>query len=68
MGWLIRLDEMPDENAMRIACRALVRRHVGLRAVPYRIAGDEAAANMCPTLLFKEKSKLFKALKSGFEA
>eukprot|EP00913_Durusdinium_trenchii_P013924 g13073.t1 len=31
VGWLISLHEIPDETSMRIACRALVRRHVGLR-------------------------------------
>ena len=47
VGWLIRLDEIPQEHAMRIACRALVRHHVGLRAVPCRSLGDEATANLC---------------------
>ncbi|CAJ1450936.1 unnamed protein product [Effrenium voratum] len=32
---------------MRVACRALVQRHVGLRAVPYRSAGDEGTASLC---------------------
>lgn len=47
VGWLISLHEIPDETSMRIACRALVRRHVGLRAVPYRTAGDEVTASLC---------------------
>lgn len=47
VGWTIKLDEVPEERAMRIACRALVRRHESLRAVPYRSAGDEAVADMC---------------------
>eukprot|EP00931_Biecheleriopsis_adriatica_P043691 TRINITY_DN24967_c0_g1_i1.p1 TRINITY_DN24967_c0_g1~~TRINITY_DN24967_c0_g1_i1.p1 ORF type:complete len:1534 (-),score=299.63 TRINITY_DN24967_c0_g1_i1:38-4639(-) len=46
VGWLIKLDEVPDEAAMRIACRALVRRHTALRATPYA-AGDEAVASVC---------------------
>ncbi|CAE8635215.1 unnamed protein product [Polarella glacialis] len=47
VGWLIRLDEVPEEAAMRTACRALVRRHPALRAVPYSCPGDEAAAVLC---------------------
>ncbi|CAK0903574.1 unnamed protein product, partial [Prorocentrum cordatum] len=47
VGWLILLDEVPDEAAMRVACRALVRRHAGLRALPYATAGDVSAAALC---------------------
>ncbi|CAE7337962.1 srfAC [Symbiodinium sp. KB8] len=47
VGWLIQLDDIPDQKAMRVACRALVQRHVSLRAAPYRLAGDEVTASMC---------------------
>jgi len=47
VGWLIRLDAVPEERAMRAACWALVRRHAGLRACPYKTSGDEAVATMC---------------------
>ncbi|CAE7816528.1 tycC [Symbiodinium sp. CCMP2592] len=47
VGWLIQLDDIPDQKAMRVACRALVQRHVSLRAAPYRLAGDEITASMC---------------------
>jgi len=47
VGWLIRLDEVPEEAAMRAACRALVRRHPGLRANPFQTPGDEAVATLC---------------------
>lgn len=46
VGWLIRLNEVPNETSMRIACRALVKRHSALRAVPYRSLGDEASASL----------------------
>eukprot|EP00439_Symbiodinium_sp_Y106_P000148 s9602_g1.t1 len=46
VGWLIQLDDIPDQKAMRVACRALVQRHVSLRAAPYRLAGDEVTASM----------------------
>lgn len=47
VGWLIRLNEVPNETAMRAACRALVRRHSGLRARPYPSSGDEVVAQLC---------------------
>eukprot|EP00927_Polykrikos_kofoidii_P042626 TRINITY_DN36659_c0_g1_i1.p1 TRINITY_DN36659_c0_g1~~TRINITY_DN36659_c0_g1_i1.p1 ORF type:complete len:1588 (+),score=250.17 TRINITY_DN36659_c0_g1_i1:219-4766(+) len=47
VGWLIRLDEVPDCDAMRAACCALVRRHAALRARPYATAGDSALAQLC---------------------
>lgn len=46
VGWLIRLDEVPQERAMHAAACALVRRHPGLRALPYRKGGDEFLAEM----------------------
>ena len=42
VGWLLRLDRMPTEVAMRAACLALVHRHPGLRAVPYAPGGGDA--------------------------
>jgi len=42
VGWLLKLHEFPSEKAMRIACRALVLRHVGLRAYPQSMAPDAA--------------------------
>lgn len=47
VGWLIRLDHVPKERAMRAAACALVKRHPGLRAQPYSKKGDEAIAEMC---------------------
>jgi acyl-coenzyme A synthetase/AMP-(fatty) acid ligase/acyl carrier protein len=47
VGWLIRLDNVPEERAMRAAACALVRRHPGLRACPYSKSGDEYLAEMC---------------------
>lgn len=47
VGWLIRLDEVPQETAMRAAACALVKRHPGLRACPYSKPGDEYLADMC---------------------
>jgi hypothetical protein len=47
VGWLIRLDAVPQERAMHAAACALVKRHPGLRAQPYSKKGDEALAEMC---------------------
>eukprot|EP00929_Paragymnodinium_shiwhaense_P070281 TRINITY_DN35597_c0_g1_i1.p1 TRINITY_DN35597_c0_g1~~TRINITY_DN35597_c0_g1_i1.p1 ORF type:complete len:1591 (-),score=345.61 TRINITY_DN35597_c0_g1_i1:266-5038(-) len=50
VGWLIQLDEVPDEEAMRIACCALVRRHAALRARPYESAADKDLALVCNSM------------------
>lgn len=33
VGWLLQLTDLPNEDAMRLACRALTLRHAALRAV-----------------------------------
>lgn len=43
VGWLLRLDAVPDQDAMCAACYALVRRHPGLHATP----PDEGVAQLC---------------------
>mmetsp|Transcript_64146 Transcript_64146/g.134875 ORF Transcript_64146/g.134875 Transcript_64146/m.134875 type:complete len:1656 (+) Transcript_64146:128-5095(+) len=47
VGWLLRLDEMPEELPMMIACRALVRRHAAFRALPPNGVGEELYDELC---------------------
>jgi len=47
VGWLLRLDKVPNQAAMRAACCALVHRHQGLRAKPYTLGGQTNIASYC---------------------